>query len=312
MSYQVIGKSPARADAWEKVRGRPIYAADFSLPGMLHSRIVRSPYSSARIARIDVEAGAGAAGGRRGAHARRTCRGTRCGWSCLAAWRRRRPGRCSRTSPCSHRTACAFTARPSWPSPPRRRRSRPQAAELVVIDYEDLPGVWDPGDGAPARGAARARGRQRPAALASAQGRRRPRVSPGRRGRGADVPDAVRGSRLHRDRDGHRMDRRRGRAGPPGEHAGARALPRRGRRAPAAAQPRAARGRVSRRRLRRQGGRDGRVPARPARVEDAAPRAPSSSRAKNRSSATASATRTCCATGRAPRRTASWSRSRPS
>src|SRR6202795_941661 len=56
MSYQVIGKSPARADAWEKVRGRPIYAADFSLPGMLHSRIVRSPYSSARIARINVEA----------------------------------------------------------------------------------------------------------------------------------------------------------------------------------------------------------------------------------------------------------------
>ena len=56
MSYQVIGKSPVRADAWEKVRGRPIYAADFSLPGMLHSRIVRSPYSSARIVRIDVGA----------------------------------------------------------------------------------------------------------------------------------------------------------------------------------------------------------------------------------------------------------------
>ena len=56
MSYQVIGKSPVRADAWEKVRGRPIYAADFSLPGMLHGRIVRSPYSSARIVRIDVEA----------------------------------------------------------------------------------------------------------------------------------------------------------------------------------------------------------------------------------------------------------------
>ena len=125
-------------------------------------------------------------------------------------------------------------------------------------------------DGAAAGGPARARGRQCPAALASAQGRRRPRIPPGRRGGGADLPDALRGSRLHRDRDGHRMDRRRGRAGPPGEHAGARALPRRGRRAPAAAQPGAARGRVSRRRLRRQGGRDGRVPARPARVEDAA------------------------------------------
>ena len=39
-----------------EVAGAPIYAADFSLPGMLHGRIVRSPWPSARIVRIDVEA----------------------------------------------------------------------------------------------------------------------------------------------------------------------------------------------------------------------------------------------------------------
>src|SRR5512144_1409577 len=54
--YRVIGTSPARADAWEKVRGRPIYAGDLVLPGMLHGHIVRSPHASARIARMDLAA----------------------------------------------------------------------------------------------------------------------------------------------------------------------------------------------------------------------------------------------------------------
>src|SRR5216683_3103316 len=53
MAYRVIGGSQPRADAWEKVRGRPIYAGDLAVAGMLHARIVRSPYASARIVKID-------------------------------------------------------------------------------------------------------------------------------------------------------------------------------------------------------------------------------------------------------------------
>jgi CO/xanthine dehydrogenase Mo-binding subunit len=56
MPYRVIGQSLPRADAWEKVRGRPIYAGDTAIPGMLHGRIVGSPYASARIARLDTRA----------------------------------------------------------------------------------------------------------------------------------------------------------------------------------------------------------------------------------------------------------------
>src|SRR5262245_66447194 len=62
MAYRVIGTSPPRADAWEKVRGRPIYAGDLALAGMLHGRIVRSPYASARIVRIDTRAARALAG----------------------------------------------------------------------------------------------------------------------------------------------------------------------------------------------------------------------------------------------------------
>ncbi len=53
MAYRVIGGSQPRADAWEKVRGRPIYAGDLDVAGMLHGRIVRSPHASARVVRID-------------------------------------------------------------------------------------------------------------------------------------------------------------------------------------------------------------------------------------------------------------------
>ena len=56
MAYRVIGGSQPRADAWEKVLGRPIYAGDLAVAGMLHGKIVRSPYASARIVRIDTSA----------------------------------------------------------------------------------------------------------------------------------------------------------------------------------------------------------------------------------------------------------------
>ena len=39
--YRLIGKSLPRPDAWEKVRGRPIYAGDLALSGMLHGLIGR-------------------------------------------------------------------------------------------------------------------------------------------------------------------------------------------------------------------------------------------------------------------------------
>ena len=50
---RVIGKPIPRHDAWEKAFGLTSYAADFSLPGMLYGKVLRSPHPSARIASID-------------------------------------------------------------------------------------------------------------------------------------------------------------------------------------------------------------------------------------------------------------------
>lgn len=51
--YKVIGKRIPRVDALEKVTGKAVYSADFSLPGMLWGKVLRSPHVHARIKRID-------------------------------------------------------------------------------------------------------------------------------------------------------------------------------------------------------------------------------------------------------------------
>ena len=51
--YQVVGTRPVRHDGPDKVMGRARYAADIHLPGMLHAKMLRSPYAHARIKNID-------------------------------------------------------------------------------------------------------------------------------------------------------------------------------------------------------------------------------------------------------------------
>src|SRR6516165_2296613 len=55
-AYRVVGTSPAHHDFVDKVKGSLHYAADWQLPGMLHGRVVRSPVPSARITGLDVTA----------------------------------------------------------------------------------------------------------------------------------------------------------------------------------------------------------------------------------------------------------------
>ena len=50
---KVVGKNVARIGAVEKVRGEAKFVGDMSLPGMLHAKILRSPYAHARIVNID-------------------------------------------------------------------------------------------------------------------------------------------------------------------------------------------------------------------------------------------------------------------
>jgi len=52
-AYQVVGRAESRSDGDDKVTGKAIYAVDVKLPGMIHGKILRSPYAHARLTRID-------------------------------------------------------------------------------------------------------------------------------------------------------------------------------------------------------------------------------------------------------------------
>src|SRR5262249_45469233 len=203
MAYRVIGGSHARADAWEKVRGRPIYAGDLALAGMLHGRIVRSPYASARIARLETEAARALPGVIAVLTARDVPRNE---------LRMELPGRMAEatagavlaTQPVLADGRVRYQGEPGAATPaeaPARAARRGRSRRGGVRR--------DPRGLRSARGARRgraggARGRQRPPPLAPASGRRRRRVPTRRRRRRAHLSHAVRRSRLPGDRDRHR------------------------------------------------------------------------------------------------------------
>lgn len=51
--YKVVGTRPIRHDGADKVTGRALYGADFTMAGLLHGAMARSPHAHARIKRID-------------------------------------------------------------------------------------------------------------------------------------------------------------------------------------------------------------------------------------------------------------------
>jgi len=51
----IVGTSPPRVDAFEKVTGRARYTADIVRPGMLHAVIVRAPIAKGTLAAIDLD-----------------------------------------------------------------------------------------------------------------------------------------------------------------------------------------------------------------------------------------------------------------
>lgn len=55
-TFKVLGTRPIRHDGVDKVTGRALYGADLQLSGLVHGRILRSPYAHARIRGIDASA----------------------------------------------------------------------------------------------------------------------------------------------------------------------------------------------------------------------------------------------------------------
>src|SRR5262245_31065830 len=54
--FRQVGTRPVRHDGLDKVTGRAQFGADFSAPGMLWGKVLRSPHAHAKILGIDVTA----------------------------------------------------------------------------------------------------------------------------------------------------------------------------------------------------------------------------------------------------------------
>ena len=120
--FDEIGKSRKRVDGVQRVTGRATYTHDITLPGMLHARVLRSPYPRARVRKIDTKK-AEALAGVRGSSIASTHRRPR------SAVRRRSSARRSASSATRSPRSRRMTPRPrSRALAPDRGRLRAAAA----------------------------------------------------------------------------------------------------------------------------------------------------------------------------------------
>jgi CO/xanthine dehydrogenase Mo-binding subunit len=141
--YRVIGKSLPRPDAWEKVRGRPIYAGDLAVAGMLHGLIVRSPYASARIVRIDTQA-AGALSGVVAVLTHADVPRNELRMELPGRMAEATAGAVLATQPVLAVDRVRFQGEPVVAIAAESPEIADRAADLIEIEYEEIPGVFDP------------------------------------------------------------------------------------------------------------------------------------------------------------------------
>ncbi|HLW58850.1 MAG TPA: xanthine dehydrogenase family protein molybdopterin-binding subunit [bacterium] len=138
---RVVGRPLPRHDAWDKVLGRTLYAGDWQMPGMLYGVVVRSPYPAARIRRIDPAAARALPGVAAVLLAQDVPHNTL--WTNV-------PGQTSDVGPLRARIqvlaqdVVRYQGEPVALVAAASRELAQQAAELIEVDYDPQPGVFDP------------------------------------------------------------------------------------------------------------------------------------------------------------------------
>lgn len=130
--YSVIGKRVPRIDAREKVMGEAKYAADYSLPGMLWAKVARSPYAHAKILNIDTSK-AEKLPGVKAVITGRDFNGWT--WGFMATTRDESPLAVDKVRYMFEGVAAVAAV---------DEETAEEACSLIKVDYEELPGVFDP------------------------------------------------------------------------------------------------------------------------------------------------------------------------
>ncbi len=127
--YSVIGKSIPRVDALAKVTGKAKYTTDIRRSRMLYGKVLRSPHPHARIKSIDVSR----AGALPGVRAIVTGRDAPTAGSGLLEDRQ-----------VLAREVVRFAGEPVAAVAADTVEAAQEAVELIEVDYEELPAVFDP------------------------------------------------------------------------------------------------------------------------------------------------------------------------
>lgn len=130
MKLKVVGAPLGRIEGPEKVGGKTIYTADVQLPGLVWGRCLRSPYAHARIRRVDTE------------KARRVK-----GVVAIltgADLPAHRVGLSLQDTPILAQGKVRFMGEKVVAVAAESLDAADEALALVEIDYEELPGVFDP------------------------------------------------------------------------------------------------------------------------------------------------------------------------
>lgn len=139
--HSIIGKRIPRIDGRVKVTGEAKYAADYDMPGMLWCKIARSPYAHARILNIDTSR-AERLPGVKGVLTGKDFNGWKWGW--MPKTREEEPLATNRVRYLAEAVAAVAAI---------DEDTAEEAAQLIQVEYEELPGVFDPEeamkDGAP-------------------------------------------------------------------------------------------------------------------------------------------------------------------
>lgn len=130
MDLKIVGRPLGRIEGPEKVGGKTVYTADVRLPGMLWGKCLRSPYAHARIVRIDTE------------KAKRVK-----GVAAILTGNdvpAHRVGLSLQDTPLLARGKVRFMGEKVVAVAAEERDAAEEALALIDVDYEELPGVFDP------------------------------------------------------------------------------------------------------------------------------------------------------------------------
>jgi 4-hydroxybenzoyl-CoA reductase subunit alpha len=130
--YSVIGKRIPRIDGRVKVTGEAKYAADYEMPGMLWCKMLRSPYAHAKLLNIDTSR-AERLPGVKGVLTGKDFKGWRWGW--MPKTRDEAPLADDKARYLAEAVAAVAAV---------DEDTAEEATELIKVDYEELPGVFDP------------------------------------------------------------------------------------------------------------------------------------------------------------------------